>query len=527
MVSPRNNNENLVSLVGAGPGDPGLLTLRALDRLRHADVIIYDHLIPPFVLEMANVDAERIYVGKWGAENRAMPQDAINDLMVVCARSGRRVVRMKGGDPFVFGRGGEEASYLAAHQVPFEIIPGVTSAIGAPAYAGIPVTDRRWSSSFAVVTGHESVDGTESRVDWSRLAHAADTLVVVMGSRQIEGICARLIAGGKAPDTPAAVISAGTGVRQVVVEATLATLPHAVATQRPPAPSLCIVGEVVRLRSDLNWIETRPLWGLRVLVPQNRDQGLITSEKLMNLGAEPVLFPTVKLVEPSDVSMVKLAVSAISDYNWLVFTSANAADWFFRWLFGSGKDIRALAKCKVAAVGAATASRLRTMGVLADIVPVHFDAESLVNTMLSMAEPAEVATWRVLFPRAEDGRDIVPQRLQERGAIVDLVPVYRTVPNLEADGRGLEAALRGGQIDVGIFTSPSTFRNMVQLLGGGEVAGACIKKMALLAIGGTTAAEIRKFGAEVDMIPVDSSMDGILEALKSWACTRRAERVFT
>ncbi|NUN15818.1 MAG: uroporphyrinogen-III C-methyltransferase [Myxococcales bacterium] len=521
MVSSGDKNAAVVSLVGAGPGDPGLLTLHAVDRLRNADVIIYDHLIPPFVLELANAAAQRIYVGKWGAETRAMPQEAINDLMVVCAKSGRRVVRMKGGDPFVFGRGGEEASHLAAHKIPFEIIPGVTSAIAAPAYAAIPVTDRRLSSSFLVVTGHENPERVERRVDWGRIANAADTLVILMGFQQIESICLALTAAGRSPDTPAAVISGGTGARQVVVEATLATLPSILAQHPPPAPSLCIVGDVVRLRKEINWVETRPLWGLRVLVPQSRDQGLVTCEKLMNLGAEPVLFPTIQLVPPADIAAIKLAIKSLAEYNWIVFSSANAVDWFFRWLFECDQDTRSLGTCRVAVIGSATAARLRHYGVIPDVVPAQFHAEALVDALIAHAGPAPASTWRVLFPRAEEGRDVLPQRLRSLGTSIDVLPVYRTVLNAAADGRALEAALAAGQIDVGIFTSPSTFRNMVELLGGCDSARAVIDKMTLVAIGETTASEVRKFGSRVDILPAESSIDSVLDALKSWVSAGR------
>lgn len=479
-----------VALVGAGPGDPGLLTIRGAELLAAAEVVVYDRLANPALLTLAPAPAQRISVGKApGAVE--MSQDDINALLVEHGRAGRRVVRLKGGDPFVFGRGGEEAEALAAAGVAFEVVPGITSAIGAAAYAGIPVTHRGVSTHFTVVTGHEDPAKGRSDVDWEALGRAGGTLVILMGAGHIDDIARRLVDGGRAPDTPVAAVRNGTRPDQATRRATLATVADAGIT----SPSAIVVGDVAAL--NLAWFESRPLFGRSIAITRAREQASGLRARLEVLGAEVFELPAIT-IEP-----VEFAVPGLDAYGWVVFTSANGVAAFFdRGLAGSGRDARSLARAKVAAIGPGTAEALAARGVTADLVPERFVAESLLE---AFPDPDEGANG-VLLARAEQARDVLPEGLELRGYDVDVLTVYRTA-QAEPDGHAL-ARVRSGDVDAITFTSSSTVTNFCDLV------GALPEPQPLVvSIGPITSATAVERGLRVDAEASQHTIDGLVEAV--------------
>jgi len=504
-----------VSLVGAGPGDPGLITVTGLDRLRDADVVVYDRLVSPALLSHAKPAAELIYVGKTPSESQtAQPrsgvpsglhgaaegltavshdQPAINQLLIDKARDGKRVVRLKGGDPFVFGRGGEEAEALHEAGIPFEIVPGVTSAVAVPAYAGIPVTHRGLASSFAVITGHEADppvrgDGALSTVN-DQLSTRADTLVFLMGAKSLPEIVGNLIANGRSPKTPAAVIRWGTTPEQQTVAGTLADIVARVEAAGLTAPAITVVGEVVRLRDKLSWFENRPLFGKRVLITRTRKQASHLARLLAAEGAIPIELPAIEIEPTFDPAAVDAALEELREgrYAWTVFTSANAVDLWFGLMRDRNLDARALGRTKIAAIGPATATALLEPGIRADFAPEEYIAEALASVILSAETPANqqhapsrrnlgaagtgptpatsVATTRILLPRAENARPELVEALTAAGADVNEVTLYRAAVPEHAPTEAL-TLLREGAIDIVAFTSSSTVRNLVAVLNG-------------------------------------------------------------
>ncbi|HET8628114.1 MAG TPA: uroporphyrinogen-III C-methyltransferase [Thermomicrobiales bacterium] len=508
-------HSSLVSLVGAGPGDAGLLTVRGLERLRAAEVVVYDRLLDPRLLDEAPADAERIYVGKEPGRH-ALRQDEINALLVARGLAGRRVVRLKGGDPFVFGRGGEEAEALAAAGVHFEVVPGVTSAVAAPAYAGIPVTHRDATSAVTIVTGHEDPAREGSRLDWDALARSG-TLVFLMGVGNLPAIAARLVERGRPADTPAAAIEWGTWARQRVVTGTLAGLHDAVTAAGLGSPATIVVGEVARLRERLRWFDDparRPLLGKRVLVTRARAQASELSRALADLGAIPAELPAIRFADPEDYAPVDAAIADLAAYGWVIFTSANSVARFFARLCGAGKDARALAGARLVAIGSGTARALADQGLVADIVPERFVAEAVVERLTR----EDLAGARVLLPRAAEARDVLPRELARLGATVDVVPVYRTVQ--APPDPALLAALAAGEIDIVTFTSSSTVTNLVALIeetadgrrrtaeGRDPLGGALVA-----CIGPVTAQTARERGLRVDVVAAEHSIPGLVAAL--------------
>ncbi len=496
----------LVSLVGAGPGDPSLITIGGAARLAEADVIVYDRLANPALLAHARADAERIYAGK-EPDRHALTQDQINALLVEHGLAGKRVVRLKGGDPFVFGRGGEEAEALAAAGVPFEIIPGVTSAIAAPAYAGIPVTHRALASSFAVVTAHEDPAKDASSIDWPRLATGVDTLLFLMGLERLPQIVARLIEHGRAASTPVAVIEWGTLPRQRVVSGTLETIAAAVRDAGIGAPAVTVVGEVVRLRDGLRWFDMRPLFGKRVLVTRTRDQASALSTELQAHGAEPIELPTIELTPSFDARAVASAIEDLrtAGYGWVIFSSPNAVDEFMRHLREAGLDVRAFGRTQIAAMGSGTRQPLAQSRLRADIVPQRFVAEGLLDAFSSRVMRGQ----RVLLPRAEGARPQIVDGLEAMGARVDELTLYRSDVPASPDAEGLRR-LRAGEIDIATFASSSSVRNLVEMLGGDT---APLRATTIAAIGPITAQAVRDAGLEVGVTAEEYSIDGLVAAL--------------
>jgi uroporphyrinogen III methyltransferase/synthase len=450
-----------VWLVGAGPGDPGLITVAGLERLREADVIVYDRLVSPRLLEHAREDAELIFMGKVAGKG-AHDQAKINDLLVEKAREGRRVVRLKGGDPFVFGRGGEEAEALRAAGVPFEVVPGVTSAAAVPAYAGIPVTHRGLASTFAVVTGHEDPGKDESAIDWGRLATATDTLVLLMGVKTLPEIVEKLIEGGRPPETPVAVIQSGTTPDQRTVTGTLADIVRRVREAGLQPPAITVVGEVVRLRGTLAWFEDRPLFAKRVLITRTRRQASALARLLAEEGAVPIELPAIEIEPSVDEAALEAALDGLraGAYAWVVFTSANGVEIFFGLMRERDLDARAFTGARVAAIGPATADALAERGISADALPDEYVAEGVVEALRPHLRPGD----RVLVPRAEGARPELIEGLSALGGQVDEVTIYRAAVPKEAPAEAL-SLLREGGIDIVTFTSSSTVRNLAALLG--------------------------------------------------------------
>jgi uroporphyrinogen III methyltransferase/synthase len=480
-----------VYLVGAGPGDPGLLTARALELIASADVIVYDRLIPDTALAGARADAELVYAGKEGGGPSAS-QAEIEALLLRHGASGRRVVRLKGGDPFVFGRGGEEAEGLRDAGIPFEVVPGVTAGVAASAYAGIPVTHRDAASAVAFVTGHEDPAKPESALDWSALASFPGTVVVYMGVRQLAGICQRLIAGGRSPQEPAAVIERGTLPDQRVVTGELGTIAELAVAEGVRAPAIALFGAVAALRERLEWLGARPLAGVRVAVTRARAQASGLASSLRELGATVLEAPAIR------ISALDGPAPRIEDYDLVCLTSPNGVRLLFERLAREGRDARAFGGARIAAIGPGTAAALLEHGLIADVVPERFVAEGLVQAL------AEVPVSRALVARAAEARDVLPAALRARGAQVDVVALYETLPEpmSPAELAALEHA------DYVTFTSSSTVRFFY------DVTGERLPPNArLVSIGPVTSAALRERGREPDVEAERHDIDGVLDAL--------------
>ena len=492
-----------VLLVGAGPGDPDLLTVRALRELERAEVLLYDALIDPAVLALASPTCERIGVGKRGDGTKGVAQDKIADLMIEKAREGKRVVRLKGGDPFVFGRGGEEASRLRAAGVPFEVVPGITSALAVPAYAGIPVTDRRLSSSLAVVTGHRGKDEYDHRIDWEGLAQSAETLVVLMGTRWLADIAARIVAGGRDPATPAAAIERGTTPQQRVVVARLGDLAARVRAAGLAAPVVVVIGRVVEFREHIAWYEQLPLFAKRVLVPRAPQQADELALELRRRGAAPVAVPLLEFAPSSRPEELARACAAAAEYDWIVFTSTNAVR-------ASAPLLAPLGRARVACIGAATARAAESAGLRVELRPQEEGSPEALCAELAGA--GELAGARVLFPRAARAREELGQELARRGARVDAPEAYQT--RAPAGARAaLRAALEDG-IDAVALTSPSTVEHLFALLEPDEQARLCAAAR-FACIGATTAEALRAARPELRFSVAERpSMAALVAALE-------------
>ncbi len=446
--------KGVVYLVGAGPGDAGLLTLRGAELLRCADVVVYDALVNPDLLGLAPRTAEFIYGGK-RAKAHTIPQEDLNKLLVTKAKAGKCVVRLKGGDPYVFGRGGEEAEELVAADVPFEVVPGISSVVAAGNYAGIPITHRDHCSSFTVLTGHEDPTKEVSNLDWARLAKDSGTKVVLMGVERIRQITGQLVANGADARTPVAMIRWGTTGRQQAIEGTLATIADIAEKADFAAPAVTIIGGVVSLRKKLNWFEHRLLFGQRVVVTRTREQASQLSARLIERGAEVLEVPTIKIVPPDDRQSLVEALAGLGEYDWLVFTSPNGVTAFFDYFFKTHNDLRDLGNLRFAAVGPATAAKLRELHLNVDAMPEQYVAKAVAK---AIADCESVENLRVLLLRAEVANPELPKQLEELGAIVDDVAVYRTVPETE-DLTGTAARLEEEGADWLTFASSSAVEN--------------------------------------------------------------------
>lgn len=496
-----------VYLIGAGPGDPGLLGLKAKECLETADAVVYDRLADPRIIEFCRKDAEMVYVGKASA-NHTMRQPDINKLLVKLAAEGKTVARLKGGDPFVFGRGGEEAIELLEAGLPFEFVPGVTSAIAVAEYAGIPVTHRHVATSFAVITGHEDPTKGESTINWKGLATAVDTLVFLMGVENIERISSQLIANGRSADCPAAVIRWGTRPEQRTLITTVGQAAADVKATGMKPPAIFLVGEVVKLREQLQWFDNKPLFGKTVVVTRARAQASALTKKLEAQGARVLEVPAIKIVPPADFAPLDKAISEIDTYKWLILTSVNGVEYFFDHLLKAGKDSRALCGVKIAAIGSATAEALKGYGITADLIPSAYKAEELADALAADTKAGD----KLLLARAKIARNVLPERLRALGAQVDVVTAYETVADCQNKEELLEA-LESGEASLVTFTSSSTVTNLLDVLGDKKDL---LNKVALAAIGPVTAETLEKHGLKPAVSAAEYTIDGLMTAIEEY-----------
>ncbi len=497
-----------VHLVGAGPGDAGLLTLRGAELLGRADVVVYDALVNPDLLRLAPKTAEMIYGGK-RSRDHAIPQEDLNQLLVAKAKEGKTVVRLKGGDPYIFGRGGEEAEELAEAGVPFEVVPGISSTVAAPNYAGIPLTHRDFCSTYQVITGHEDPTKPDSGLDWAQIARMPGTKVVLMGVERIRQIAAELVANGMAAKTPVAMVRWGTTGRQKTITGTLATIADVVDAEKFTAPAVTIIGDVVSLRKKLNWFERRPLFGRRVVVSRTREQASQLSRQLAEQGAEVMEIPTIKVVPPEDRQPLVEAMGALGEYDWVVFTSPNGVTAFFEYFFKAFDDIRVVGRLRFAAVGPATAAKLKELHLAVDAMPEEYVASKVAA---AIAKVDGVENLRILCLRAEVASPDLVAKLEELGAIVDDVACYRTVPETE-DINGAAAKLIEEGADWVTFTSASTVENFHARFD----LPALLKRfpsLKTLSIGPETSKALAALGLEPTAEAKPHNLDGMVKALE-------------
>ncbi|MFC1489065.1 uroporphyrinogen-III C-methyltransferase [Thermodesulfobacteriota bacterium] len=502
-----NTTNGKTYLVGAGPGDPGLITIKGLDCIRNADVLIYDFLASPLLLKHARENAEIIYVGKKGGDH-TLSQERINALIVEKAREGLNVVRLKGGDPFIFGRGGEEAEALIDAEIPFEIVPGVTSAIAAPTYAGIPLTHRKITSTVAFVTGHEDPTKEESSIDWAAIASGIGTIVFLMGVKNLPHITRQLVNHGMKPETPVALIRWGTTPRQVTVTGTLDTIVERVKAAGLKPPAIIVVGHVVEFRERMKWFESRPLMGKKIVVTRAREQASELVQILADLGAECLESPTIKVSPPEDVTPLDEAIEALSSYDWLVFTSVNGVNFFFDRLFQKGLDVRALSNLHTAVIGPATEQRLFDFGLKSDIVPESYRAESVIDAFRS----ENIKGKRILLPRAKEARPILPVELTKMGAVVDEITAYCT-HSVQDNIEDLLSELEDGAVDIITFTSSSTVTNFKALLPPDRFEN-LMRNVIIASIGPVTADTAKKLGFNVHIVAASFTIPGLCQAIQ-------------
>ncbi|MCK5098063.1 MAG: uroporphyrinogen-III C-methyltransferase, partial [Desulfobacteraceae bacterium] len=414
-------NYGKIFLIGAGPGDPGLITLKAMECIKTADVVVYDYLAAPALLEYAKDDSEIIYVGKKGG-NHTLSQDGINDLLIQKAKQGLTIARLKGGDPFIFGRGGEEAELIADNNIPFEIVPGVTSAIAAPAYAGIPLTHREHSSSVSIITGHEDPTKKDSTMEWESFAKSPNTLVFLMGVKNLPGIVENLQKHGKDPQTPVALVRWGTTPKHKSVTGTLENIVGNVQKAGLKSPAIIIIGSVVTLKDKLTWFENLPLLGKKIVVTRARAQASDLISLLRKYGAECIEIPTIKINPPKDIQPLEKSIDNIDSFDWVIFTSVNGVKFFFDTLYSQNKDVRVLGHLKFACIGPVTKQKLKEYGIISDVLPETYKAESVVKAFSNI----KIKDKNILIPRAKEARAILPQELIKMGAIVKEVTAYET-----------------------------------------------------------------------------------------------------
>ncbi|HEX7365239.1 MAG TPA: uroporphyrinogen-III C-methyltransferase [Dehalococcoidia bacterium] len=496
-----------VYLVGAGPGDPGLITVKGLECLKIADVIVYDRLVDDSLLQEALPASQKIYVGK-GRGCHALAQKEINLLLIEKARAGKTVVRLKGGDPFVLGRGGEEAEILAANGIPFEVVSGVSAAYAVPAYAGIPVTHRRMASSFTVITGHEDPEKGGSSIDWRRISTGSDTLVFLMGMGNLAHIVDRLVQNGRPLSTPVAVISDGTSPRQRTISGTLGDIAARARKEGFEPPAVIVVGDVVKLREQIRWFDSLPLFGKRVLVTRAEPQAGELSRLLLARGAVPVEMPVIKISPPESWQELDKAINDLRRFDWILFTSVNAVDMFWQKLQAKKLDARQFGGVKTGVIGPATAAALEARGLCTDYIPKTYTSRGLIAGLKKIG----LAGKRVLLPRADIATDELYNGLIKLGAKVHQVTAYRTSTVTRPIAQSMQMLIRG-EINVITFTSASTVNGLLKIL---SRKFELIKKAKLACIGPDTAAALAGQGLKADIVASEHTMMGLVEALEAY-----------
>jgi len=499
-----------VYLVGAGPGDPGLITVRGQYLLERAEVVVYDYLASRRLLRFVPTDAQFVYAGKRGGVKHVHTQDEINQMLVDFALAGKTVVRLKGGDPFIFGRGGEELEMLAASNIPFEVVPGVTSATAAATYAGIPITHRDYTASVAFLTGHEDPTKSSSNIDWSKIATGVGTIVVYMGIKNLPIIVENLIDNGRSPETPVAVVRWASTPEQRSVVGTLGTIADIVRQEDIKPPALIVIGEVVKLRDTIDWFEKRPLFGKRMIVTRTRQQASELVARLEEAGASCYECSTINIKPVDSYEVFDEELDRINEYHWILFTSLNGVIYFFQRLYAKGMDARDLKGPSIAVVGKSTADLLLSYGVNADLIPPTFTGEGLAESLLDQG----IEGRNILVPRAKEGREILPEMLRGGGAQVMVTPVYKNVP---PQGRKdeLRAELEGGQVDLVTFTSSSTVRNFLTMVDASEQEELLrlMDGVKIAAIGPITAKTVTDSGLQVDIQPESYTIAAMVQSI--------------
>ena len=497
-----------VYLVGAGPGDAGLLTMRGAELLARADVVVYDALVNPDLLRLAPREAEIIFGGK-RAKDHALSQDELNALLVAKGREGKIVVRLKGGDPYIFGRGGEEAEQLSEAGIPFEVVPGISSVVAGPNYAGIPLTHREHNTMVTVFTGHEDPTKPESTLDYKRIAELPGTKVIVMGTERIKHIADSLVGHGMAANTPVGMIRWGTTGRQQSVQGTLSTIADVAEKAKLTAPAVTVIGDVVKLRAKLNWFEHRPLFGQRVVVTRTREQASQLSRQLLELGAEVLEIPTIKIVPPDNKQDLMDALLGLGEYDWIVFTSPNGVDAFFDYFFKAFEDLRDIGGLRIAAVGSVTAQKLRDLHLKVDLMPDEYVAKKIVAAFRGYES---IENLRMLLVRAQVANGDLPKGLEEAGAIVDDIAIYKTVPETE-DRNGAAARFAEAGADWITFTSSSTVQNFHARFNLPQL----VKQhpnLKLASIGPETSKALAELGLKPTVQAREHTIDGLVAALQ-------------
>ncbi|PMP71937.1 MAG: uroporphyrinogen-III C-methyltransferase [Thermodesulfovibrio aggregans] len=502
-------NKGKVYLVGAGPGDAGLITLKGIRVIQQADCIVYDFHINPRLLTYAKKDAELIYAGKRGGHHE-MTQDEINRVLVEKAKEGKIVCRLKGGDPFVFGRGGEEIEILADEGIDFEIIPGISSVIAVPAYAGIPVTHRRVASAFTVITGNEDLSKQERIFTHIRASNQAETMIFLMCVRNLDTITNKLIDEGLSTETPSAIIRWGTRAEQKVITGTISEIASLAKEHKISPPAILVIGDVVRLREKLAWYEKKPLHGHRILITRQLSDEYL---KLEDLGAELFVFPTIDFLPPEDFKELDRAIKEIEHYTFIVFPSPRAVKFFFERFLTLGRDMRDLKGITVCAIGKETSKSLRTYGINADLVPDEYNSEALIKMFKEKILNLQPSACRILYPRSNIALKGFVETMQSLGIKVDAPITYKTVKPFE-HGKRLVKFLREGRITIATFTSPSSFLNLIDILK--DDVKEMLKDVTIVAIGKTTAKAIEDAGYRVSIIPEKSTIKDMVEAIIKW-----------
>lgn len=498
-----------VYIAGAGPGDPGLISLKALEALKAADVIVYDRLVHPELLKHADRQAELIYVGKEAGQH-TLNQESINRLLVEKALQGKIVIRLKGGDPFVFGRGSEEALALVSAGIDFVIIPGISSSVAAPAYAGIPLTHRGLASSFAVITGHEDPTKGTSSIDWGKISDAADTLVFLMGVENLERIVGNLLANGRSMETPVALVQWGTYCSQAVVTGTLQNIVAIVSEAGMKSPAVTIVGEVVKLREHLSWFDNRPLFGRKILVTRSQQQSSSLSKLIREQGAEAVEFPLIQIMPLENYSELDHSLNSAQSYDWIIFTSVNAVEAVVERLFALGTDVRRLGDARIGAIGSKTALALTNLGLRVDYYPEAFDSTAFVDQF-----PEVPSNKKFLLPGAEQAGRTISDALANAGAQVDSVAAYKNCIECSDTGQ-VRKLLEDNELDAITFTSSSTVKNFLSLLGVLPAEG----RPAIACIGPVTAETARESGMPADIMAAECTIESLVDSLENYFSKR-------